>query len=81
MTVTRQSTIFWDEKPITLDEFVQRLRQLSQQPADGAALIVRAEPGANLMSVAYVIDEARKTKVANVVTDLQFPQTEANNWF
>lgn len=81
VTVTRQSTIFWDDKPITLDEFVQRLRQLGQQPADSAALIIRAEPGANLMSVAYVIDEARKTKVANVVTDLQFPQTEANNWF
>ncbi len=81
VTVTRQSTIFWDEKPITLDEFVQRLRQLGQQPADSAALIIRAEPGANLMSVAYVVDEARKTKIANVVTDLQFPQTEANNWF
>jgi RNA polymerase sigma factor (sigma-70 family) len=81
VTVTPQSTIFWDAQPITLDEFVQRLRQLSQQPADRAALIIRAEPGAHLMSVAYVVDEARKTKVANVVTDLQFPQTEANNWF
>ncbi|HLP26257.1 MAG TPA: sigma-70 family RNA polymerase sigma factor [Acidobacteriota bacterium] len=30
VTVTRQSTIFWDAQPITLDEFVQRLRQLGQ---------------------------------------------------
>lgn len=81
VTVTRQSTIFWNDEPVTLHEFQQRLRQFSQQPADTGSLIVRAEPGANLLSVAYVVDEARKTKVANVVTDLQFPQSEANNWF
>lgn len=81
VTVTAHGTLLWDRQPVTLEQFLQHLRDLDATAGAGTAVHIR-----NLSAfpqLSYVIDEARKAKVEHVaVESVPIPAAATNpSWF
>ena len=60
ITVTQEGTIAWNKDPVTLDEFIIRLKSFyAANPVDGKILI-NADKDASFSQVIYAFDEVRK---------------------
>lgn len=77
--VAQDHTVYWNGEQITVPDVMTRLSRLGRQA--GTPLVIQADPGARFDAVAFVVDEARKAKVAQVATEIPVAQDESNNWF
>ncbi len=69
ITVTREGTIAWDKDPVTLDEFIVRLKTFyAANPVDGK-IIINADKDASFSQVIYAFDEVRKAGFKQVHID------------
>ncbi len=69
ITVTREGTIAWDKDPVTLDEFIVRLKSFyAANPVDGK-IIINADKDASFSQVIYAFDEVRKAGFKQVHID------------
>ena len=82
VVVSTQGTLKWEDTPVTLDRFIQNLTHYQAEAAQGESqLIVRAN-GVKFEQLNYVLDEARKAGIANLVVESDTPPEGAHNtWF
>ncbi len=68
ITVTQEGTIGWDKDPVTLDEFLSRLRAYKTANPDGRVLI-NGDDNAFFSQAIYVFDEVRKAGFQKVLIE------------
>ena len=68
ITVTKEGTISWDKDPVTLDEFLARLRTYHTQNPDGRILI-NGDDEAFFSQAIYIFDEVRKAGFQKVLIE------------
>ncbi len=73
ITVTQEGTIGWDKDPITLDEFLTRLRNYHLSNPDGRILI-NGDDNAFFSQATYVFDEVRKAGFQKVLIETRVRQ-------
>jgi biopolymer transport protein ExbD len=60
ITVTQEGTMAWDKDPVTLDEFLVRLKSSHVEHPDDARVLINGDADASYSSVIYALDEVRK---------------------
>jgi len=79
--VTAEGRILWENEPVDLKEFLNRLVVFhAQDPASGAQLVVNGAPGAAFSATAYVVEQASKAGFHNIVINSQTTPTAADDW-
>jgi biopolymer transport protein ExbD len=66
ITVTREGTIAWDKDPVTLDEFLIRLKAYQAADPINAKVLVNGDENAMFSQASYVLDEVRKAGIQKV---------------
>ena len=69
ITVTQEGTMAWDKDPVTLDEFLIRLKQFHIEHPDDARVLINGDSEASFSSVIYVFDEVRKAGIQKVLIE------------
>jgi biopolymer transport protein ExbD len=70
VTVMGDGALAWDKEPVTLDEFLTRLRTFHlQHPDPDAHLLINGDAEALFSTAAYVMDEARKAEIKKVLIE------------
>ena len=69
ITVTQEGTMAWDKDPVTLDEFLIRLKEFHMEHPDDARILINADTESSYSSVIYVLDEVRKTGIQKVLIE------------
>src|SRR5271166_4714649 len=69
ITVTQEGTMAWDKDPVTLEEFLVRLKEFHNEHPDDARILINADTESSYSSVIYVLDEARKTGIQKVLIE------------
>src|SRR5450755_1526234 len=69
ITVTSEGTMAWDKDPITLDEFLTRLKAFHIEHPDDARILINGDTEASFSSVIYVFDEVRKVGIQKVLIE------------
>jgi biopolymer transport protein ExbD len=59
----------WDKDPVTLDEFLIRLKQFHIEHPDDARILINGDTEASFSSVIYVFDEVRKAGIQKVLIE------------
>lgn len=68
LTVTQEGTIGWNKDPVTLDEFLSRLRSYKASNPEGRILI-NGDENAFFSQAIYVFDEVRKAGFQKVLIE------------
>jgi biopolymer transport protein ExbD len=69
ITVTEEGTMAWDKDPVTLDEFLQRLKTFHFEHPDDARILINGDAEASFSSVIYAFDEVRKAGIQKVLIE------------
>jgi biopolymer transport protein ExbD len=69
ITVTTEGTIAWNQDPVTLDEFINRLQAFKVLHPDDARILINGDTEATFSSVIYVFDEVRKAGITKVLIE------------
>ena len=69
ITVTQEGTMAWDKDPVTLEEFLIRLKQFHIEHPDDARVLINGDSEASFSSVIYVFDEVRKAGIQKVLIE------------
>ena len=81
LTVTAQGTLRWDNQPVALADFINRLAALQQQhPDQTAQLVIHGNTGVGFGAVSYAVEQASRAGIKNIVIDSQARPDPANNW-
>ena len=59
----------WDKDPVTLDEFLTRLKEFHIEHPDDARILINGDSEASFSSVIYVFDEVRKAGIQKVLIE------------
>lgn len=73
ITVTAEGTIGWNKDPVTLDEFLARLRSYKASDPEGRILI-NGDSEAFFSQAIYVFDEVRKAGFQKVLIETRVHQ-------
>ncbi|MEO7597426.1 MAG: biopolymer transporter ExbD [Opitutus sp.] len=68
ITVTQEGTLGWNKDPVTLDEFLVRLKSYKTSHPDGRVLI-NGDDNAFFSQAIYVFDEVRKAGFQKVLIE------------
>jgi len=66
LTVTQEGTIAWDKEPVTLDEFIIRIKTFYQQNPINPKVLINGDENASFSQAIYVFDEVRKAGITKV---------------
>lgn len=66
LTVTQEGTIAWDKEPVTLEEFINRIKGFYAQDPLNAKVLINGDENASFNQAIYVIDEVRKAGISKV---------------
>jgi len=70
ISVTADGTMAWDKDPVTLDDFLTRLKTFHvQHPEPDARILINADADASFSSVIYAFDEVRKVGIQKVLIE------------
>jgi biopolymer transport protein ExbD len=69
ITVTQEGTLAWDKDPITLDEFLARLKTFHLQHPEDARILINGDADAMFSQAIYVFDEVRKVGIQKVLIE------------
>ena len=69
ITVTEEGTLAWDKDPVTLDEFLTRLKTFHIEHPDDARILINGDADATFASAIYVFDEVRKAGIQKVLIE------------
>ena len=78
ITVTQEGTMAWDKDPVTLDEFLIRLRQFHNEHPDDARVLINGDSDASYSSVIYALDEVRKIGISKVLIETRAKSAAAS---
>ena len=74
VSITSEGTIAWDKDPVSLDEFITRLRIFHTENPEGR-ILVNGDENASFSSVfGYAIDEIRKSGATKVFIETHLKQ-------
>ncbi len=68
LTITADGTLAWDQQPVTLDEFIARLRAYKATAPDPRVLI-NGDEAARFSQARYIIDEVRKAGISRILIE------------
>ncbi|ACB75628.1 ExbD/TolR family protein [Opitutus terrae] len=68
ITVTQEGTLGWDKDPVTLDEFLERLRAFHVSNPE-ARILINGDENAFFSQAIYVFDEVRKAGFQKVLIE------------
>lgn len=68
VTVTEHGTLAWDKDPVSLDEFLNRLKDFHARNPEGK-LLINGDENALFNAAIYVFDEARKAGIEKVLIE------------
>ncbi len=74
ITVRADGSLAWDQRAVTLAEFVARLQALKQTEPDPRVLL-NGDRDARFAQVRYVIDEARRAGIAKILVETRLRPT------
>lgn len=83
VTLSEEGVIFWEGKPVRLEDYLAKLRVLQEGgPGGGSQLVIHAN-GTRFPQMHYVLDEARKAGVRHILveSDTQPDTRIGKNWF
>ena len=81
VVVTARGTLRWNQEPVTLADFTQRLTALQQQHPDQAArVIVHGDPGVGFGAISYAVEQASRAGVRNIAIESQATPAPVDNW-
>ncbi len=69
ISVTQEGTIAWDKDPVTLDEFLTRLKSFKNQHPEDARILINGDENAPFNQAIYVFDEVRKSGIQKVLIE------------
>jgi biopolymer transport protein ExbD len=69
ISVTAEGTMAWDKDPVTLDEFLTRLKAFHIEHPDDARILINGDADASFASVIYAFDEVRKIGIQKVLIE------------
>jgi biopolymer transport protein ExbD len=69
ITVTQEGTMAWDKDPVTLDEFLIRLKTFHVEHPDDARVLINGDAEASYSTVIYALDEVRKAGIQKVLIE------------
>jgi biopolymer transport protein ExbD len=69
ISVTQEGTMAWDKEPVTLDEFLIRLREFHNEHPDDARILINGDTDASYSSVIYALNEVRKIGIPKVLIE------------
>ena len=69
ITVTQEGTIAWDKDPVTLDEFLTRLKAFKNANPEDARILINGDENAPFNQAIYVFDEVRKSGIQKVLIE------------
>jgi RNA polymerase sigma factor (sigma-70 family) len=83
ITLRPDGTLTWGEDPVSLAEFLRRLRHEKEANAGRDAVLIVNAPSAEFPALAYVIDEARKANLPRffALSDARPEQDKRIPWF
>jgi biopolymer transport protein ExbD len=80
ITVTQEGTLAWDKDPVTLDEFLNRLKTFHIEHPDDARILINGDSEATFSSAIYVFDEVRKAGIQKVLIETKVkPATSSSS--
>jgi biopolymer transport protein ExbD len=56
----------WDKDPVTLDVFLDRLKEFKLEHPEDTRILINADTDSTYSSVIYVMDEVRKARIDKV---------------
>jgi biopolymer transport protein ExbD len=69
ISITQEATLAWNKDPVTLDEFLTRLKAFhTANPVDGR-LLINGDENAPFNQAIYVFDEVRKAGIQKVLIE------------
>jgi len=71
ISVTSEGTLGWNKDPISLDEFLERLKVVYQQEGKDAVFLINGDEAAFFSQARYVFDEIRKAGFTKVKIETQ----------
>jgi biopolymer transport protein ExbD len=69
ISVTQEGTIAWDKDPVTLDEFLTRLKTFKAQHGEDSRILINGDENAPFNQAIYVFDEVRKSGIQKVLIE------------
>jgi biopolymer transport protein ExbD len=76
ITVTAEGTIAWNKDPITLQEYIERLRSFHLQHPTDAKVLLNGDENASFSNVfGYAVDEIRKAGIQKIYIETQVRQS------
>jgi RNA polymerase sigma factor (sigma-70 family) len=81
VSVTADGRIIWENDPVDLNEFLNRLvAHHSQDPDSEAPLVVDGSSGAAFSATAYVVEQASKAGIHNITVNSPSTPTQSDGW-
>ena len=72
VSVTTSGTLAWDKDPVSLEEFINRLKVFHlQHPEPDAHILINGDADAMFNVAVYVLDEARKAGIQKVLIETE----------
>jgi len=69
ISVTQEGTLAWDKDPVTLDEFLTRLKAFKNANPEDARILINGDENAPFNQAIYVFDEVRKSGIQKVLIE------------
>jgi biopolymer transport protein ExbD len=74
LTVTAEGSIAWDKELITLDEFINRIKQFGLTEGADARVLVNADERTLFGNVVYVVDQVRISGIPKIYVETRVAQ-------
>lgn len=69
ISITREATLAWDKDPVTLEEFLARLKAFHAANPVDARILINGDENAPFNQAIYVFDEVRKSGIQKVLIE------------
>ena len=66
----------WDKDPVTLDEFLIRLKTFHVEHPDDARVLINGDSDASYSTVIYALDEVRKAGIQKVLIETRAAEAQ-----
>jgi biopolymer transport protein ExbD len=78
ITVTSEGTMAWDKDPVTVDEFLTRLKEFHVQHPEDARILINGDSDAMFSQAIYVFDQVRIVGIQKVLIETKARQATAS---
>ena len=69
ISITEEGTLAWNKDPVTLDDFINRLKAFKSLHPDDGRILINGDTEATFSSVIYAVDEVRKAGFQKVLIE------------